>query len=76
MYAIACARQEKLGKTQRNLSLREINEIRAYFEVCVGHSRVGSPGLCSSEAHCLIRLAKMSLGTTTDGNCWALATQR
>ena len=75
MYAIACARLEKLGKIHHNPPLREINEIRAYFEFCVTHSRVGSPGLCASEARCLIRLAQVSLGTTTDGNFWALATQ-
>ena len=31
--------------------------------------------MCASEARCLIRLAQVSLGTTTDGNFWALATQ-
>ena len=31
--------------------------------------------MCASEARCLIRLAQVSLGTTTDGKCWATATQ-
>ena len=75
MYGIACARLEKLGKTHHNPPLREINEIRAYFDFCVGHGSEGTPGLCASEARCLIRLAQMSLGTTTDGKCWATATQ-
>ena len=58
MYGIACARLEKLGKTQRNPLLCEINEIlRAYFDICVGHSREGTPGLCASEARSLIRFS-------------------
>ena len=71
-YGIACARLEMLEKT-RIPPLQEINEIRAYFDFCVSYSQEGTPGLCASKARCLIRLAQLSLGTTTDGKCWSIA---
>ena len=73
-YGIACARLEKLGNTCRSPPLKEINDISAYFGFCASYSRKGTPGLCASEARCLIRLAQLSLATTTEGKCWAIAT--
>lgn len=72
-YGIACARLEKLGKTRCNPPLQEINEVRAYFDFCISYSQEGKSGLCASKARCLIRLAQLSLGTTTDGKCWTIA---
>lgn len=75
MYAIACAKLEMFGKTQCIPPLRAINDIHAYLDFCVKHCREGSAGLCASEARCLIRLAQLSLQVTTDGRCWAPASE-
>ena len=71
MYAIACAKLEMFGKTQHIPPLQDINQVHAYLDFCVKHCREGATGLCASEARCLIRLAQLSLQTTTDGKCWA-----
>ena len=73
MYGIACARLEKLGKTQRNPLLCEINEIlRAYFDICVRHSREGTPGLCASEARSLIWLASSKFNVLGNNYGWKM----
>ena len=66
-YGIACARLEKLG--QFGNSLQEFKEIKDRFQCCLEYGRRGTPGLCPSRARCLIRLAQLTLTTTTDGQC-------
>ena len=73
MYGIACARLEKVGKTD-SLPLRDFMEIKAYFKQCLDYGREGSPPMSVSKSRCLIRLAQLSLRTTTNGCCLVQAT--
>ena len=68
MYGKACARLEKLGKTPEP-SPQEVMDVEDAFSLAIVYGRNGTPGMCASEARCLIRLAQLSLGTTTHGVC-------
>ena len=65
MYGIACARLERLAEDPNP----DVVEIEDCFHRSIRYGRKGTPGMCASEARCLIRLAQLSLGTTTDGTC-------
>ena len=76
MYGKACARLEKLGKTP-NPSPQEVMDVEDAFTLAIAYGRKGTPGMCASEARCLIRLAQLFLGTTTHtthGDCKIKAT--
>ncbi len=72
-YGEACARLEKLGKTP-NPRPQEVMDTEDAFTLAIVYSRNGNPGMCASEARCLIRLAQLSLGTNTHRVCEAKAT--
>lgn len=63
-YGMACAELERLGKNPTSLQ-----EVKNMFERAIEYGRNGTPGMCASEERCLIRLAQLSLGTTTNGVC-------
>ena len=44
-------------------------DVEDCFALAIVYGRNGNPGMCASEARCLIRLAQLSLGTTTHGVC-------
>ena len=73
MYGKACARLEKLGKTPQPTP-QEVMDIEDSFSLAIVYGRNGNPGMCASEARCLIRLAQLALGTTTHGVCVVTAT--
>ena len=64
MYGKATARLEKLGTTP-NPSPREVFDTKNAFILAIDYGSKGHPGMCASRARCLIRLAQLSLGTTT-----------
>lgn len=67
-YGEACARLEKLGKTP-DPSPQEVMDTEDAFRLAIYYGRSGNPGMCASEARCLIRLAQLSLGTNTHRAC-------